>query len=71
MGVSSIFAVVKSFLDEKTRSKINIVGSNTFEELSKYMDPDNIPDFLGGPNTTPMVEDHGPWNDYEVVDGHK
>ena len=33
------------------------------------MEPSQIPDFLGGPNTTPLIDDHGPWNDFEVVDG--
>ena len=58
-------------MDEKTRQKIDVVGSNTFQELSRYMDPNSIPDFLGGPNKTPLIEDHGPWNDFEVVDGCK
>ena len=35
------------------------------------MDSDGIPEYLGGPNRTPLGEDHGPWDDYEIVDGTK
>lgn len=26
---------------------------------------------MGGPNKTPLINDHGPWNDFEIVDGCK
>ena len=26
-------------------------------------------DFLGGKNTARLIDDVGPWNDYEIVDG--
>lgn len=35
------------------------------------MEVDNIPTFLGGRCTRSLLEDHGPWNDFEVVDGTK
>lgn len=38
-------------------------------ELLKYCTIDKIPDFLGGENTTPLWQDKGPWNKYEIVDG--
>ena len=68
---SSIFALVKGFLDEKTRSKINVVGGNAFEALQEYVDAEQIPDFLGGLNSSKLEEDFGPWSEYEVIDGHK
>ena len=41
------------------------------KELSKYVDEENIPDFLGGSCTRKLEEDYGPWEEYEIVDGQK
>lgn len=60
-GFSQIYAICKSFLNEKTRERINIVGSNPFQEICKHVDEHNIPEFLGGKNKTPLILDHGPW----------
>jgi hypothetical protein len=38
--------------------------------LLKYIDEDQLADFLGGKNTAALIDDSGPWNEYEVVDGH-
>ena len=57
--------VVKAFLDAKTVSKIHILGSSYKEELLKYVDAENLPEFLGGKcNCTPngcLMESDGPW----------
>ena len=37
---TGIWAVVKGFLDEKTRKKIQIVGGSYKKELLKYVDED-------------------------------
>lgn len=29
-----------------------------------------MPDFMGGKNTARLEDNPGPWNDYEIVDGH-
>eukprot|EP00825_Cyclidium_porcatum_P046546 TRINITY_DN734_c0_g1_i11.p1 TRINITY_DN734_c0_g1~~TRINITY_DN734_c0_g1_i11.p1 ORF type:complete len:273 (+),score=84.39 TRINITY_DN734_c0_g1_i11:473-1291(+) len=63
---SGIWTIIKPWLDEKTRSKIEIIGSSYSKRLSEFVDPQNLPQFLGG--TTPdelMSKNIGPWN----VDG--
>lgn len=72
MLFSGIWAVVKGFLDEKTRSKIKIVGSSYMTTLEQFMDRKDIPKFLGGDCTCSHVEggcinsNIGPWNDFEI-----
>lgn len=68
---TAVWSIVKGWLDEKTRQKIQMVGSKPTKELLKYIDEEQIPDFLGGKCTRLLEEDHGPWTDYEVVDGHR
>ena len=69
MLFSGIWAVVKGFLDEKTRGKIKILGANFLPKLEEYWHIDNIPDYMGGNyNTNGGVIDsnYGPWSDYEI-----
>jgi len=72
MLFSGIWAVVKGFLDEKTREKIKIVGSNFLPTLEQFIPIEEIPSFLGGRCTcehTPggcIDSDIGPWNDFEI-----
>lgn len=69
---TGIWAIVKAFLDEKTRKKIQIHGGSSYKkELLKYVDPDQLADFLGGNNTAKIADNWGPWNDFDVVDGFK
>ena len=42
------WTIFKPFIDEKTRDKISIVGSKFQKDLFKYVDPSNVPEFLGG-----------------------
>ena len=42
------WAIIKGFLDEKTRSKIKILGSSYMDTILEYVDIDNLPKFLGG-----------------------
>jgi hypothetical protein len=48
MLFTGVWAVVKGFLDERTRQKIKICGSKYQKELLEVVDVDNLPDFLGG-----------------------
>lgn len=48
MIFSAIWAVVKGFLDEKTRNKISIKGGKFEKELLELVEPENLPEFLGG-----------------------
>lgn len=45
-----LWTLISPFIDENTRKKF-MINSNEHvkEELIKYIDPDVLPDFLGGP----------------------
>ena len=60
---TAAWKLVSGWLDEKTRQKIQIVGGKTLKELSKYVDEENIPDFLGGSCTRKLEEDYGQPNE--------
>ena len=69
MTFTAIWAVVKGFLDEKTRGKIKILGSNFIPTLETYWDRANIPSFMGGDCECEggcINSNIGPWNDYEI-----
>jgi hypothetical protein len=63
---SGIWAMMKPWIDEKTRAKIEIIGSKFEAKLLDMIPAENLPDFLGGkakeseygPNLT--IES-GPW----------
>jgi hypothetical protein len=48
MVFTGVWAVVKGFIDERTRQKIRIIGSNYRPVLLEFIDDENIPSFLGG-----------------------
>jgi len=69
MLFSGIWAVVKGFLDEKTRGKIKIIGGNFLPTLEEHWDRANIPTFLKGDCECPegcINSNIGPWNDFEI-----
>lgn len=66
---TSVFGIIKGWLDEPTRRKISICGSNYQSQLWQYADRDSIPECLGGTNTANWTDDLGPWNDYSAEDG--
>lgn len=45
------------------------MGGNYTKKLLEYIDEDQLADFLGGKNTAKLIDNSGPWNDYEIVDG--
>lgn len=68
MLFTGIWTVIKGWLDEKTRNKIKILGSKYEKDLFEVVDPENLPDFLGG--KIPASEygenldnEQGPWLD--------
>jgi hypothetical protein len=46
-----VWNMAKVMLDKATQKKINILSDNGFAKLSQLMDPEDIPEFLGGSNT--------------------
>jgi hypothetical protein len=48
MLFSGVWAVIKGFLDEKTRNKIKIYRGNYQKDLLELVDAENLPEFLGG-----------------------
>lgn len=47
---TGVFAIIKGWLDEKTRRKISLLGTNYMKLLLEYCNEDQIPTFLGGTN---------------------
>ena len=45
---SALYTIVKGFLDERTRSKVRIMGGNYRSVLLEHIDAENLPVFLGG-----------------------
>ena len=68
MTLTGVWAVVKAWLDEKTRNAIVIKNTNYLPILEAEVDIDVIPKFLGGNNEDTFLTDRGPWNKYEIVD---
>jgi hypothetical protein len=48
MLFSAVWAVIKKFMDEKTRNKIQICGKDFNKKIRELVDEDKLPDFLGG-----------------------
>lgn len=63
-GFSTVFGVVKQFLDPVTVNKIHILGSGYADELAKQVSKENLPESLGGTckcGQGCMLSDAGPW----------
>ena len=62
---TTVWTVVKAWLDPVTREKIQILGSNYIGELAKQIPMENIPSLIGGKCQCQggcMMSDAGPWN---------
>jgi hypothetical protein len=67
-GFSSVFAMVKRFLDPVTVAKIHILGTGYASELLGQIPSENLPKALGGTCECPgscMLSNEGPWMDSE------
>lgn len=65
---TAVWRVVKSLLDPGTAKKITILGRDYHEQLFEHIDPNDLPAFLGGNDTTfdPLLE-QGPWASKSTV----
>ncbi|KAB8343108.1 hypothetical protein FH972_022701 [Carpinus fangiana] len=69
-GFSSVFAIVKRFLDPVTVQKIHILGSSYQKELLAQVPKENLPVEFGGSCTCEggcHTSDQGPWKDPEFA----
>jgi hypothetical protein len=69
---SACWSIVKGFLDERTRNKIQIMGGSYLKPLLEVVDAANLPKFLGGECTCEahggcQKSNAGPWTMYEEV----
>ena len=48
MLFSGIFAIVKNWLDERTKRKITVCRGDYLKILRQFIDDDQIPAYLGG-----------------------
>lgn len=65
---NAVWAIVKAFLDPKTRDKIIFCGSSYLKYILEYADAENVPEKIGGKCKCENIEggclysDIGPWN---------
>lgn len=65
---AAIWKTIEGFLDERTRSKVEIVGTNFKERILQEIDEDQLADYLGGSNKNRLQDTKGVWDEYELVD---
>jgi hypothetical protein len=63
-GFSTVWSLVKGWLDEATVAKIHILGSSYKDDLLKQIPASSLPKYLGGSCECPggcSLSDAGPW----------
>ena len=65
---TAIWGIVKAWIDEKTKKKIFVLGSNFLKTILEYIDIDQIPTFMGGKNEASYLDEPGPWSFYDFVE---
>lgn len=63
-GFSTVWSLVKGWLDEATVAKIHILGSSYKDDLLKQIPAESLPKYLGGKCECPggcSLSDAGPW----------
>lgn len=69
-GFSTVFSMIKSFLDPVTVAKIHVLGGSYKSELLAQIPAENLPKVLGGTCDCPggcMFADLGPWKEPEFA----
>jgi hypothetical protein len=62
---STVWSLIKPWLDEATQRKIHILGKNYKTELLKYIPAENLPENLGGTCRCAggcSLSNAGPWH---------
>lgn len=65
-GFSTIFSMIKGFLDPVTQSKISVLGSGYLKDVLAQIPAENLPKSLGGKcecEGSCQLADPGPWRD--------
>ncbi|KAJ3688950.1 hypothetical protein LUZ61_018114 [Rhynchospora tenuis] len=70
-GFRALWRVLKAFLEARTLSKIQVLGTSYQAALFEAIDPSNIPEFLGGAcacsaSNGCLMQDKGPWTNPEI-----
>lgn len=63
----AIWTIVKPMLDPRTQAKIEVCPQDYLKVLTKWVDPENIPSYLGGKSQASLLDDVGPWNDPGII----
>ncbi|XP_076930665.1 phosphatidylinositol/phosphatidylcholine transfer protein SFH3-like isoform X1 [Bidens hawaiensis] len=71
-GFRLLWNTVKTFLDPKTTSKINVLSNKFQSKLLEIIEASELPEFLGGTCTCAdkggcMRSDRGPWQDPDIM----
>ncbi|KAL3505322.1 hypothetical protein ACH5RR_035163 [Cinchona calisaya] len=74
-GFRLVWNAIRPFLDPKTASKIDVLGTNYQSKLLEIVDDSELPDFLGGSCTCAneggcLRSDKGPWTDQNTLQMH-
>ncbi|XP_031116330.1 phosphatidylinositol/phosphatidylcholine transfer protein SFH13-like isoform X1 [Ipomoea triloba] len=67
-----LWPAAQKFLDAKTIGKIQVLESKSMGKLLEFIDPSQLPDFLGGSCSCPIEggclrSNKGPWSDPDIM----
>ncbi|CAD7701982.1 unnamed protein product [Ostreobium quekettii] len=63
----AVWAVIKPMLNKRTQDKIEVCPKDYMPCLKKWIDEENIPEYLGGKSKGTLIDDVGPWHSEEPV----
>ena len=59
--IKAIWSLVSMWIDSKTTAKIDVYTDAPLKVLTKYVDIEQLPTFLGGKCEREVNDNHGPW----------